>query len=252
MSAIFSTETELCRTFTADLPPEWTAYAETSGWDILLVRKADGFQIGVQAKLKFTLKLIEQALDYSGSSAMSEGPDCRALLLPIGEERNHLDVICAHVGLTLIWCNREKYRHTRHVFRPALPTVKDDLSWYAERDWHEMGPAKRCTLPAYVPDVAAGDKAPVQLTEWKIRALKICAILERRGFVTRADFRHIGLDHRRWIAPGAAWLIWENSAYRRGPHMPAFEKQHPVVFEQIKADAPTWMAKDAEQTKVLL
>lgn len=251
---LFSTEVELCQTFINDIPAEWTAYPEVANFDILLVRAADGFQIGVQAKLKFTLKLIEQAIEYSGSEVCSEGPDCRALLIPAGEERNHLGTICAYIGLTIIRCQRERERYSssRHVFRPALPTINDSLSWYGQRDWHEMGPEKRCTLPAYIPDVKAGDRSPVQLTDWKIKALKICAILQIRGFVTRQDFNHIRIDHRRFLTPGALWMVRENGVFKRGPYMPPFERQHPEVFKQIVAEAPTWMAKDQQETKVLL
>jgi hypothetical protein len=49
-------------------------------------------------------------------------------------------------------------------------------------------------LPSYAPDVIAGAFAPVRLTPWKIKALKIAAPIELR---TRADFKHLGLDPRR-------------------------------------------------------
>ena len=53
----YPTEVALCSAFIAAVPREWTAYAETAGWDILLVRKADGFQIGVEAKLKIGVEV---------------------------------------------------------------------------------------------------------------------------------------------------------------------------------------------------
>ena len=49
------------RRFGAGRSPVWTPYAETAGWDILLVA-ADGTQIGVQAKLRFNLKVIAQSI----------------------------------------------------------------------------------------------------------------------------------------------------------------------------------------------
>ena len=59
----FKTETELCNGFISCLPQDWTAYAETAGWDILLANK-DGTQIGVQAKLRFNMAVLEQAIGH--------------------------------------------------------------------------------------------------------------------------------------------------------------------------------------------
>lgn len=74
----FATEAELCARFIAAIGADWTAYAETEGWDILLVRKADGFQIGIEAKLKFNLDVVTQALETNTYAVVSPGPDCRA------------------------------------------------------------------------------------------------------------------------------------------------------------------------------
>ena len=250
---IFDTEADLCAAFIGDLPEGWVAYCETAGWDLILVRGADGFQIGVQAKLKFNAKVIDQVLDSNSWAVDQPAPDCRAVLIPRGETRGHYANICAHLGLTVIQCGRERERYAinRHIFRPSLPAIEDRLHWETERDWHEFGPLKRVPLPEYVPDVKAGDKAPLQLTDWKIKALKICATMERRGFVTREDFKHLRLDHRRWMAPGMAWLVLDGGVFKRGPHMPAFEKQHPKVYEQIKAEAGDWMRKNVDRTGVL-
>ncbi len=81
-------------------------------------------------------------------------------------------------------------------------------------------------MPAYVPDVVAGSSAPIQLTKWKVAALKVLALLHLRGYVVRSDFKSIGIDSRRWIAPGGGFL----------DHAPDSEAQHPVVFPQIMAE----------------
>lgn len=241
----FKTEAELCAKFISALPKGWTSYAETAGWDILLVRDADGFQIGIQAKMSFTAQALEQCLDDHYAMVNSEGPDCRAVLVPYGTVQNHLHRIATHLGVTVISCKpslqaKDGGRYGS-LFTPGLPEVGTDLSWWAERDWHEMAPASRCSLPEYVPDVAAGTAAPLQLTNWKIKALKIAATLEIRGFVTRQDFRYHKLDHRRWIVPGNPWLVIENGVFVKGPQMPDFEKQHPRVFAEIKRDSAKWL-----------
>lgn len=238
----FKTEVELCARFIAAIGEDWTAYPETAGWDILLVRKSDGFQIGVQAKLKLNAEVVYQALeDGSWYRVAGDGPDCRAVLVPWGDA-GHLGGICGHLGVTVIRVSPpdpEKKRVFRYeIFSPSLPSDKHK-SW--REDWHEMAPDHRHKLPEYVPDVAAGASAPLQLTEWKIKAIKIAITLEIRGRVTRADFKHLQIDHRRWIAPEQGWLTVSDGAFVAGPFLPKFKKQHPVVYKQIKKDADKWL-----------
>ena len=80
----FPTEAALCAQFIELIDKRiWTPYAETQGWDILLVRRVDGFQIGIQAKLSLNIDVIAQAIESSGHwSATAAGPDCRAVLVP--------------------------------------------------------------------------------------------------------------------------------------------------------------------------
>ena len=73
-------------------------------------------------------------------------------------------------------------------------------------EWHDWCPNQRCKIPDYVPDVAAGRSAPLQLTEWKVRAIKLAIILEERP-VTRADFKALKLHPQRWLDPSAKWLV---------------------------------------------
>jgi hypothetical protein len=90
----------------------------------------------------------------------------------------------------------------------------------------------------------AGSPSPVQLTDWKIGAIKIAIILEKRGFLTRADFKHIGIDQRRWLPSGNAWLTLDGGVYRKAPYFPDFRTQHPRVFDEIAADYEKWKPVD--------
>jgi hypothetical protein len=243
----FASEVALCAAFIAALPDGWTAYAETEGWDILLVRTADGFQIGVQAKLRLNVDVVNQAIENGYSYHVAgPGPDCRAILVP--DVAAAFDKICDYVGVTIIRmrdlaARGLNPRYNSHFF-PGLPKPND--LW---EQWHEMAPAKRYKLPEYVPDVAAGASAPLQLTDWKIRAIKIAVLLEERGFVDRLDFKYLQIDHRRWVANG--WLKVENGRFLRDA-CPDFRTQHPLVYEKIKADAPRWRpAAKPEQTALL-
>ena len=204
----FATEADLCAAFIVALPAAWTSYAETAGWDILLVRKPDGFQVGIQAKLRLNAEVFAQALE-DHHDVKWRGPDCRAILVPWADCTLGLGCFSPYCGITIIRMPsqltagpaRGVRRRVFGSFEPDLP--KHDQDWSTERHWFEMAPLERCRLPEYVPDVPAGARAPLQLTEWKIKALKIAVLLEDRGFVTRADFAHLDIDHRRWLA--AAW-----------------------------------------------
>lgn len=246
----FATEADLCAAFIADIGPNWTAYPETAGWDMLLIRKADGFQIGVQAKLRLNAHVISQALESWGSSADRPGPDCRALLVPGVDGRlttgaEGFTTICEYIGLHVIraWSPgaarpyQPAWGRSGRCFHPALPGEPGD-----SEKWHEWAPLKRHALPEYVPDVPAGASAPRQLSRWKIKAIKISVVLENRGYVTRADFRHIQLDHRRFLTSGLGWLIPDEKSggYVRTKLWPNMKTQHPRAYDQIAADYPKW------------
>lgn len=243
-SPAFESEVALCSAFIDAVDKRiWTPYAETAGWDILLARRADGFQIGVQAKLQFNVDVVVQAIEeYGHWSAAAAGPDCRAVLVPAGGIRK-LARVCDYIGVIVLSVYPQtSTRHYGHRIEPGLPDRSDSYRGGGSA-WHEWAPAERHKLPEYVPDVAAGAPSPLQLTEWKIKAIKIAVMLELRGAVSRRHFGELQIDHRRWIANG--WVILGNGGYIRGA-MPDFAKQHPKVYEKIKADAAKWMPKQAD------
>jgi hypothetical protein len=240
MGMAFAREADLCSAFLALVPDGWLAYAETGGFDILLVRQEDGFQIGVQAKLRLNAKVLCQALEMGRASAITDpNPDCRAVLVPKGAVGADMARLCAHVGLTVI--GLDPGRPDR--FAPDLPRLKQDGEG---RVWFEQGPSRRIPLPDLVPDVIAGAPAPRKLTAWKIKAMRIAVTLEREGRVVREDFKHHKIDIRRWIAPGSRWLVRDGDGWSRGPGLPDFQAQHPQNWCQIAATCHTWRRPAAE------
>ncbi|MBO6755784.1 MAG: hypothetical protein JJ902_05625 [Roseibium sp.] len=258
----FAKETGLCASFLQCIPEGWTAYPETGGFDILLSRGGDGFQIGIEAKLRLNPDVIIQAME-DRTWALSTGPqpDCRAVLVP-SRAPLKLSPICAALGITVIrmeddlkydsegrvqWFGgaRElvklKCGSHRRPFGPRLPGE----TRYGTESWFERCPERRIRLPDYIPDVVAGDKSPVALTDWKIKAIKIAVTLEKRGFVTRQDFKHFKISIQRWIDPYLAWLIKDgNGGWVAGAGIPDFKAQHPVNYDQIAADYEEWKAPD--------
>lgn len=236
----FEKESDLCAAFIAAVDPrDWICYNETEGWDILAVRKADGAQVGIEAKLRLNAEVVVQALpEMLRWNAATVGPDYRAVLIPYGGTQLHLKPICDALGITIIsfrgtesrisWCR---------AFDPALPEERMD----PEYSWFQWCPDKRHKLPGYVPDVAAGASAPVALTHWKIKAIKLVIILKHRA-VIRDDFKILGLSPSRWTDPYTGWLIKGEGGYVAGPHIPDFAAQHPRNFAEIEADQATWMA----------
>lgn len=227
MKSVFRTEVDLCSAFIAAVPKEWTAYAETAGWDIIMVRD-DGYQIGVQAKLTLNADVILQTIE--GDYQPEEGPDFRAVLVPA--PRPALSAVAAYCAVTVI--EMRGPAPWRPQFYPSLPEAE------LESDrWHQMLPTRRHPLPEYVPDVRAGASAPLQLTKWKIGAIKLAILLDQTGYLTRADFKMHGIDIRRWIG-GAGWLQASEGGFIAGPRYPDFRVQHPVVWDQITADPKKW------------
>ncbi|MER8394045.1 hypothetical protein NKH10_19335 [Mesorhizobium sp. M1340] len=268
--AVFESEAALCAAFIARLPKDWTAYPETAGFDILLVRGADGAQIGVEAKMTLNPKVLLQAVEgiYSGRGSEGAAPDFRAALVPSGAAGAELKAVASYLGVVVIVMASEAEReaeekafadkfglsyrraHTsdKPWFTPELPVIGYD--W--RRQWADHCPAERCKVPAYVPDVVAGASGPSQLSEWKIKAIKICIILERRGFVTIADFKKVGIDRKRWL--DMDWLAHsqDRGRYTAGRFALNLRLAHPVNYGQIEADFDKWKPADTEHRAELI
>lgn len=237
----FNSEQHLVEAFVSTVGPDWTVYPETGNFDILLHRKADGFQVGIEAKLSLNTKVICQAADLSRRFDCP-GPDCRAVLVPWTKrkrEQEDLRLLLEALQIVVL----------RVGGRAGSPWVSKGLPAPAARPqegWPEHFPASRIVLPDYIPDVAAGVKGPVKLTHWKVRAIRLVILLRRRGYIVRSDFGRLGLSPSIWTQRG--WLI--NGPVRgqwiEGTNIPDFESQHPVNFKQIMDDFENWNLRDLE------
>ena len=238
---VFEKEADLCRMFISKLPKEWVAYPETDGFDILLVRKADGVQIGVEAKLRLNAIVVTQAAERRDSYGLTyPGPDYRAVLVP-SYAGGDLVSICRLLNITVITVDHPGRRLYGADFRPALPRYADR---YTDDSWHEMFPEKRLKLPDWVPDVEAGHPCPVTLTFWKIGAIKLAIIMERKGFLTRRDFRDCNVSMSRWTQ--CKWIVANGEGgWKKGNYFPDFKGQHPVNYAQIESDYDKWKVKEA-------
>ncbi|TJW82546.1 MAG: hypothetical protein E5V92_22110 [Mesorhizobium sp.] len=233
-----------------------------------MVRHADGAQIGVEAKMTLNAKVLLQATEglYQGrANGEREAPDFRAALVPHGAAGVEMKAIARYLGITVVevqsqasrdeearaearalaerWglTSRRRLENDKPAFTPELPKA-GGFEWREE--WVDHCPSERCKVPDYVPDVAAGASGPSQLSEWKIKAIKVCIVLERRGFVTPADFRHLKIDRKRWLD-----MRWLTPAEERGRYIPGrsplnLRAAHPVNYGQVEADFDKWKPEE--------
>jgi hypothetical protein len=254
LKAEFASEAELCATFIKQLPQGWTAFAETAGFDILLVRDVDGAQIGVEAKQTLNAKVVLQAAESRGAYLVDHsGPDFRAVLVPYGKAGSELAAVCRLLSITVIEMKtkvvfQQQQWGPKKKFTPDLPAVGGS-SW--REDWFDLAPWKRCPLPEYVPDVVAGASAPSTLSSWKISAIKVFILVERTGFVTRTDFAQLKINHRRFLDMGWLQQSDERGKYVLGRYPLNLRAQHPTVYPQIEADFDQWCPKDRLNSPLL-
>ena len=240
----FKTERDLCAAFIEEVNAKggWTVYPETAGFDMVLVRNEDGFQIAVEAKLRLNAKVIAQILPTKWSSYGHLGlPDCRAVLVPEHKVSREFKEICAYIGVTVIVV-RDVPEHSRRFNDPIWPSLPGlgDADWLD--DWHEWCPETRIALPEVVPDCEAGCPAPLMVTQWKIKAMKLAIILERFGYVTAQDFRDLKLNPTRWLQ-GSGWLRYgaQRGVYVGGDNLPNYRAMHPKNFAEIEAKIEDWL-----------
>jgi hypothetical protein len=198
----------------------WVAYPETGGCDILLVAtkeaKAPGIepgdQIAVEAKLRPNLDVLAQAV--TGIHG-----DFRAVLVP----------------------------RLTQAFRTVASALKVDVlvpleEWERQYGWTHIRPshllrrrpAKRAELPPIVPMCPAGTPAPRQLTRWRVAALRLCLLLEERGYITSADFKAHGITLSRWHQSG--WLRPDGRVGRLKRYVPGHNPL-PIVGWEAEAAA---------------
>ena len=214
----------------------WVAYAETSTWDVVLVR--DSIQIGVQAKVHANIHLLGQALPAGlkqrqqqrpPSEYRANGPQYRTILVPQPTRE-----LLAIGDLLKLWV----FGATGLGFELLRAPEQ-----YLQYQWH---PERSVWTPDVVPEVPAGAPAPVRLTRWTQQALRLLAIARVQGFVTSADATKLGISLKTFTDrhPATRWLQKCGQSGRRfnwelvGQDRSRPDIQHPAEFEQYCAQVP--------------
>lgn len=221
--------------------PVWTVYHETAGWDLLLVDQ-HGIQVGIEAKLVLNVKVLTQALpQWDGF----EGPDYRAVLVEGVNATSGITTLAQHLGIAVI--TMSGYEQGRGVYcSSARPDLPDENTSYPDKAWNSWLPGRRCKLPDYIPDVMGGKAAPVSLTQWKVKAIKLLILLERRGVVNRSDMKALDISASRWTQGPWAYLEPNRllGGYVRCGSTPDLRAQHPRNYAEIEADFEKWAPPD--------
>jgi hypothetical protein len=238
----FALESDLCSAFLAwqsKHHPDVKAYAEWAGWDILLVYP-EGWQLGIQAKLRLNAQVILQAAPDRWHEG-THGPDFRAILVP---EHNGWSAVAARLGLVTFWPVRRSF--TRDALDSGIweftPGLRDgwrlgELKMPPADSWIDWNPVERHGLPPCDTDAIAGSPCPTTLTPWKLGALAVLATLEVRGTITAKHIRVLGINPSRWTQ--YEWLLpaEKRGDWRRGEKCPAFDQQHPTAYAAALAKA---------------
>ena len=252
----WSTEAELCEDFSAGARAVgWTVYPETAGFDLFLSGPA-GVQVGVEAKLRPNLAVVAQLCRHAGAARWG-APDYLCAL--IGRSTPDFATVIGRLGFELIdggaveqaryyderaaeWFRRHGRRYTG-----AAREEPFENPWGAVRPeyldgWRRFADgSNRVKLPDFVPNLRAGVPSPLQLTPWKVKAIRLCAILRERGWVTTADFKALELDPSRWTRGTRSWLM--DSGVKEGrrsrlvarPGVALPDEQRPELTAQVLA-----------------
>lgn len=204
------TEAELCAAFRAAAEGDgWVVYPEVAGWDLVLVWPGEspvppgaadiprGTQVGVEAKLRGNAEVLAQVIGRTRWKGTPR-PDFAAVLVPHASDAFETVAGALGVGVYTLrhaapyrvrrWGDYERERKTiaaPHARESAEPVVR-------------RGTAKRLWLPPVVPTIEAGHPAPSPLTPWRVKAIRLCAILRARGYLTGGDFKDAAVNPQVW------------------------------------------------------
>lgn len=159
----------------------WTVYPEQGGWDLLLIRNK--IQVGVQAKLRPTIKLLSQAL----VPEILAGPHYRAVAVGNTNYKEKDDF--SRVAQTLRLVFIDMGAHPDYWLYKATQgfTRGQRIPWIHYRHF----PSNMLWIPSFVPKLDAGIPAPKTVNPWKVAAVKMEFIANRKGWVSIIDAREV-------------------------------------------------------------
>lgn len=202
----------------------WEVYPETAGFDAVLVATEQlaaahthyqvGDQVAVEAKLRPSIKVLEQALppDVRGG-CRDECPsaDFYVIVVPHRGGVYALQTVARALGINVVSANPRRPDDDdddRNAFELTFGRFRVPHTRWRR---HLRDGPRLWTPPAPV-DVEAGVPSPSSVTPWKVEAVRLCLELQGQAITTRA-FAKRGLSHRTFLERG-----WLETTGRDGRH----------------------------------
>lgn len=197
-------EAQLCDEFRAWARERgFLVYPEVSDWDLVLVPSLaaatppaehlwirgalpEGCQFVVQAKLQANVDVLHQAVT-------TRGGNYRVVL--VRRATPDFVELAAHLGLITVV--RERARRAWPGQKLVYERADNDFLVFAGSSPKDWG-GRPLPLPPIEADLPAGMPCPRQLTQWRVRALKLCRVLNKQGYLTTEDFKREGVNPQRW------------------------------------------------------
>jgi hypothetical protein len=195
-------------------------FPEVNGWDLIIVDDT-GVQLGIQAKMRPNLEVLAQAV-----RRRYEGPRYRAVLVP-RSSRAFRDV-AYELGVSVFTLQMIR-AHARRWNRIKFPKCSDRLFVFENmKEWSD----KTLWLPPVPGACPAGSPAPRPLTQWRVKAIELCFLLEERGFLSGEDFKAAGINAAGWVVRGE--LVRDGKVGRFGRYV-AGPRPLPIVGFEAEA-----------------
>jgi len=208
----------------------WTVYPETSGWDMIAIKKdtSDGeISIGIQAKLKYCFRVLEQVLENRSQVHY------RAIVVPYIDDKS----IAMALGIVPIsMCDGN------------MMGIVSDYGKFSET--HGLSFFTPVDTPAWLPDICpewepAGVPGPRTINRWTQDAIKFLAESELSGVTTTSLFKKFKMTPSTWIKLGWAKKIRKdgrgwiyqlcNSGYAARPDV-KHPEYYAKMFQKIKEE----------------
>lgn len=250
LKEIITSEADLCAFFMREVGEElegWVCHPETGGFDIVMAH-VDGRQIGVEAKLQLNAKVADQILPSESSYRYLErGPDHRLVIVrSITEANAGIARMLTLLGVRVIsprlsFSSKDSKEIPKFQLRYELGRDEDvrepdkhhgfNHAYYGHShmamfDWN---PAKRIELPEIPSTAAAGVPGPVQMTPWKMGAMRVLARLRAQGYISTKQIAAEGVSPSIWTQ---SWLVRGEirGQWLEGPKMTKIDQQHPELY----------------------
>lgn len=227
----YNKESELCDALIKVAKEQgYHIYPETSNWDIIIVKD---IQIGIQAKLKDNMDVLAQAIEGVQPVGVNikwsyPAPHIRAVLVPHASKE--FKKIASVLGVFVI---------EGAVFN-RYGKIREWIKEISKLDGYNKNcltfPKKLCWIPEVEIDVPAGVSSPKTITKWKLAAVKLCLLLNEKGFLTSVDFKSINMSmtlwkQKKWLIP--ADKIGKLIKYVRNKKIELPDQLYPEIVEAL-------------------